>query len=89
MININVTSNDIRVGKRKCRGYCPVAYALKRVFGRNDVEVYGSYAFIGCHIVELPPHIESWIADFDKRLSVRTVSFQLSNTPFEFRSDPP
>lgn len=89
MVNIVVNENDIKVGKRKAQGYCPVAYALKRVFIRNDVTIYADYAFIGESLVELPPHVGQFIQDFDKKLLVRSIEFQLPDPPKEltFKSD--
>ncbi len=89
MVNIVVNDNDIKVGKRKSAGYCPVAYAMKRVFHRNDITLYANYAFIGEHLVEFPPHVEKFILDFDKKLLVRSIEFQLPDPPKEltFKSD--
>lgn len=90
MLTVVVNQNDIKVGKRKSAGYCPVAYALKRVFmGRNDIVVYQDYAFIGQYLVELPPHVGKFIDDFDKKLLVRGISFDLPKPPsdLEFRND--
>jgi hypothetical protein len=78
MIHVVVTDNDMKVGKRKSKGYCPVSYALKRVFKRQDVEVTSSdYAWLGTRIVELPPHVGQFIQDFDKGDVVRSISFDL------------
>lgn len=84
-----IRENDIRVGKRKSCGYCPVGYCLKRVFGRNDVTVFRDYAFVGPFILELPPHISKFIEDFDKRLAVRVEEWRLPQPPPEltFKSD--
>jgi hypothetical protein len=78
MIHAVVTDNDIKVGKRRSKGYCPVSYALKRAFKRQDVEVTSpDYAWLGSRIVELPPHVSQFIMDFDKALVVRSVTFEL------------
>lgn len=89
MVNIVVTENDLKVGKRKSQGYCPVAYSLKRVFARNDIVLYADYAFIGEHLVELPPHVGQFVQEFDKKLLVRSIEFQLPDPPKEltFKSD--
>lgn len=89
MVNCVIQDNDIRVGKRKSCGYCPVAYALKRVFARNDITVTANYAFVGEYILELPPHVEKFINDFDKKLLVRSIEFQFPDPPKEltFKSD--
>jgi hypothetical protein len=89
MVKVIITPNDIKVGKRKSGGYCPCAYALKRVFRRNDVTVHRGMAFIGCYHVELPPHIEKWIEDFDQKTLVHSVSFDLADPPadLEHKSD--
>lgn len=89
MVKCIITSNDIKVGRRKSCGYCPVAYCLKRVFRRNDVSVYQSYAFVGCFMIEFPPHIEKFIEEFDRKQLVRSISFELPEPPgdMEYRND--
>lgn len=78
MIHVVVTDNDIKVGKKRSKGYCPVSYALKRAFKRQDVEVTSTdYAWLGNSLVELPPHVGKFVEDFDKGTLVRSVSFEL------------
>jgi hypothetical protein len=88
-VNLVIKDNDIKVGKRKSLGYCPTSYCLKRVFGRNDVLVYRDYAFVGPHMIELPPHVSKFIEDFDRQLLVRCVEWQLPDPPTDltFKSD--
>lgn len=89
MIRCTVSGNDIKVGKRKSVGYCPVSYCLKRVFGRNDIQVSPDYAFVGPHMIELPPHVGQFVQAFDKKLSVRSIDFELPEPPenLTFKSD--
>jgi hypothetical protein len=88
-VNLTIREGDIKVGKRKSQSYCPTAYCLKRVFGRNDVTVFRDFAFVGPFMLEIPPHISKFIEDFDKKLAVRGQEWQLPEPPKEltYKSD--
>lgn len=88
-ITLVIRDNDIKVGKRKSLGYCPTSYCLKRVFCRNDVQVFADYAFVGPHLIELPPHVTKFIHDFDAKMLVRSIQWELPDPPQDltFKSD--
>jgi hypothetical protein len=58
---IKVTEEHVKNGRRKSRGYCPIALALKDEFGTDcDPRVGDWYIFIGTH--KEPYYTFNWIA---------------------------
>lgn len=91
-VTIHVTEQDIRHGKRRSCGACPVARALNRtlklrgggVVYNNEVNLWRcSRTSSRKSVKTLPESVRSWIAVFDaqpwrKRSTFPPISFKLN-----------
>lgn len=87
MITINVTQKDINSGIRADCHVCPVAIAVSRVLGLNDVEISaasiyadfaGSNYYREARIIQpLPLQVRSYIRAFDAGNEIEPFSFNL------------
>lgn len=80
-MKIVVTIEDIKAGRPNDCRWCPVAYAFKKKFRGNTVEVNGSYALIGCHIILLPSEVSQFIYKYDRHEHVYPFTFEIEEPP--------
>ena len=79
-MRIDVTRDDIRLGKRGRCNTCPVARAIRRDLGKGiEVFVYGSQVSIGGRVFELTRGVSDFIERFDHdgRRGLKPFSFTL------------
>lgn len=77
-MTINVTQDDIRDGKRYRCGECPVALAIKRACGTNNVLVNRLSVIVnGGSKIPMPDAGIDFICRFDDTLPVKPFSFEL------------
>lgn len=76
-LEVNVTAEDIAGGKRCSNQCCPIALALSRVLGANDVCV-GAWSAMSpsANFCErLPDVVQQFIKAYDRGESVEPMSF--------------
>jgi hypothetical protein len=76
-VTVDVTAEDIAQGTPRCAGMCPIALAMKRALGREDIEVRHTRASIGDEVVVLPPEAWEFILSFDHDRPVPPFRFRL------------
>lgn len=77
LIEISVTAEDIKKGERCSLHTCPVALALARAQKKKSAWVDGVGTLIGERYIRLPLEVQTFILQFDKRVSVEPLKFQL------------
>ena len=75
---VDVTSQDIKRGKRKYISCCPIALALKRSLPGKRIAVGSDITFIGDGLATLPKQARTFIERFDNSESVKPFKFKLS-----------
>lgn len=79
-MKINVTAEDIRLGKRGTPNSCPIARAIKRRLTNRDVWVSDSEVWVKVpfrRYVDLPKEARDFVKDFDRSRDVKPFSFNL------------
>jgi hypothetical protein len=76
-VTVDVTAEDIARGTPRCAGMCPIALAMKRALGREDVEVRHTRAWIGDGEAVLPGEAWEFILRFDMGRPVLPFRFRL------------
>lgn len=85
-MTVTITEHDIRHGRPRSCGRCPVALAIRRARPDLYVQVrtdtvtltmhYGTIRREACHVA-LPDHVCDWIAAFDHYKEVQPTTFEL------------
>jgi len=76
---VRVTRKDIREGQPDDPNYCPIALALQRATGVEDVEVESSSIRVdGFKELTTPRHIEDFVEDFDGGGNVKPFRFRIT-----------
>ena len=78
-MKIYVTDNDIEQGIPHDTTFCPVALALYRTTGDQDVNVGGFRARSNHRFYALPKRVQNWIRRFDRGQPVKPFSFVLDS----------
>lgn len=66
MTKIQVTEDDINQGQPREERYCPVALAMSRALGAEDVLVGYAEAYVGDKCYAIPELTGGWIEDYDE-----------------------
>lgn len=74
-MKITVTKGDIRLGRKRDAGKCPVARAARRTMRSNKLTVDGVLIWSDNNYVRLPAKAIKFILDFDSRKTVKPFSF--------------
>lgn len=74
---IEVTQEDIKKGERGMARCCPIALAVRRALGVEQVVVFTKVDVKGKFIIDSPPKVLRWACDFDDCLPVSPFSFYL------------
>lgn len=74
---IEVTEDDISHGTACVCGACPIARAVRRETGANDVDVTQRRIRIGKERFVVPKRAKRFILNFDNEWSVKPFSFRL------------
>lgn len=80
-MRIDVTQYDIDHGSRARSTSCPVALAVKRAVGREDVSMGAWTGHVGETVVKLPLEVTKFVSAFDSNNPVAPFSFDLPWTP--------
>ena len=82
-MKIKVTQEHIDNGWRCSRGWCPIALALRDVFGRDcDPRVSGVHIALGPGTsYRTPPEAMYFISDYDDGRTVQPFEFELEPAP--------
>lgn len=80
---IKVTKEDIENGICKNCFYCPIAIALRRVFGEIYLRIHDEYIILekeinNFKIFKLPNKASEFIKKFDRLKSVEPFEFELN-----------
>ena len=80
-MKIEVTAEDISKGYPGSYGSCPVALAMQRAYGREDISVgiKGWWLHGEDHERYLPFEVGTFIVKFDRNNIVEPFSFELEN----------
>lgn len=79
-VEIKVTQDDIDVAEQGSSMYCPIAYAAKRVFNTDEVDVASTLdvstdELSESLVYELPQKATRFIEDFDDGKTVKPFTF--------------
>jgi hypothetical protein len=77
-MKIIVNKTNIQKGVQNTCTHCPIAFAIKRTLGIEDVEVNCDDVHIGKKVFELPYKAQQFITSFDNdKSSVEPFEFEL------------
>lgn len=84
-MQITITVEDIRSGRRCDTGCCPLGRALSRAginhFGVTPFAVVIPEGETGAQSVPLPVEVSQWLLEYDGGLEVKPMSFDLWSPP--------
>jgi hypothetical protein len=81
-VKVTVTRADIRCGKRMDPYSCPIARAVIRASGCQDISV-GSYtARVGQRVFNLSRAARRFVFEFDKRAKGKPFSFYMTQANY-------
>ena len=83
-MNIQVTQQDINIGKMRNSSNCAIALALKREFAydMNVLGLVGSLIRIGKDHYQAMPEVVRWIANFDKGRAVKPITLEFETVSY-------
>lgn len=76
-LTVRVTQGDIDKGAAGSHCNCPIALAVKRLTGANDVSVNCDDIYFGYKIFPLPPKVSKFILSFDFHQPVKPFQFTI------------
>lgn len=89
-MKIDVTESDIGMGVRGNRCYCPIAWALKRVFSTERVTVNYRLILINGEHYDVPSEVADFVRGYDNALrEPKPFSFLLGKPLPEDPQDKP
>ena len=74
---VKVTAEDIKNGRPGKCALCPIALALKRTLGTDEVSVYSEGLMVGVQYFRATQKIKDFIDRFDEGSHVRPTKFRL------------
>ena len=83
-MKIQVTQQDINIGKMRNSSNCAIALALKREFAydMNVLGLVGDLIQIGKEGYQAMPEVIRWVADFDRGRPVKPITLELETRPY-------
>lgn len=81
ILDIEVTSINIKKGIRGSYKYCPIALAIKRTLSKKskkyNVFIESDICIISGHIFPLPERAQNFISKFDSKNEVKPFRFKI------------